>query len=91
LGKPAFLITAGDLTMNGSQFEWDMYDRIRASSKIPVYEGFGWSKGATQLWEDLVFIVDEINCSSRRHLFATAGEWDAHQRHTVPVFCSLAG
>ncbi|MDP6555693.1 MAG: PQQ-binding-like beta-propeller repeat protein [Pirellulaceae bacterium] len=45
LGKPAFLITAGDLTMNGSQFEWDMYDRIRASSKIPVYEGFGGHDG----------------------------------------------
>ncbi|MBP86885.1 MAG: hypothetical protein CMJ64_09230 [Planctomycetaceae bacterium] len=45
LGKPAFLATAGDLTMNGSQFEWDMYDRIRGSSKIPVYEGFGGHDG----------------------------------------------
>ncbi len=44
-GKPAFLATAGDLTMNGSQFEWDMYDRIRRSSKIPVYEGFGGHDG----------------------------------------------
>lgn len=44
-GKPAFLATAGDLTMNGSQFEWDMYDRIRGSSKIPVYEGFGGHDG----------------------------------------------
>ncbi|MBM83429.1 MAG: hypothetical protein CMJ78_22960 [Planctomycetaceae bacterium] len=45
LGKPAFMATAGDLTMNGSQFEWDMYDRIRRSSKIPVYEGFGGHDG----------------------------------------------
>jgi outer membrane protein assembly factor BamB len=45
LGKPAFLATAGDLTMNGSQFEWDMYDHIRRSSKIPVYEGFGGHDG----------------------------------------------
>ena len=44
-GGPAFLATAGDLTMNGSQFEWDMYDRIRRSSKIPVYEGFGGHDG----------------------------------------------
>ena len=44
-GEPAFLATAGDLTMNGSQFEWDMYDRIRRSSKIPVYEGFGGHDG----------------------------------------------
>ena len=45
LGRPAFLATAGDLTMNGSQFEWDMYDYIRRSSKIPVYEGFGGHDG----------------------------------------------
>ena len=44
-GNPAFLATAGDLTMNGSQFEWDMYDRIRRSSRIPVYEGFGGHDG----------------------------------------------
>lgn len=44
-GDPAFLVTAGDLTMNGSQFEWDMYDYIRRSSKIPVYEGFGGHDG----------------------------------------------
>ena len=44
-GKPAFMVTAGDLTMNGSQFEWDMYDRIRRSSHIPVYEGFGGHDG----------------------------------------------
>ena len=44
-GNPAFLVTAGDLTMNGSQFEWDMYDYIRRSSKIPVYEGFGGHDG----------------------------------------------
>ncbi|MFP6700092.1 MAG: hypothetical protein VB861_00015, partial [Planctomycetaceae bacterium] len=44
-GGPAFLATAGDLTMSGSQFEWDMYDRIRGSSKIPVYEGFGGHDG----------------------------------------------
>lgn len=45
LGPPAFLATAGDLTMNGSQYEWDMYDYIRRSSKIPVYEGFGGHDG----------------------------------------------
>ncbi len=44
-GKPAFMVTAGDLTMNGSQFEWDMYDHIRGSSKIPIYEGFGGHDG----------------------------------------------
>ena len=44
-GNPAFLTTAGDLTMNGSQFEWDMYDYIRKSAKIPVYEGFGGHDG----------------------------------------------
>jgi len=44
-GGPAFMATAGDLTMNGSQFEWDMYDRIRGSSKIRVYEGFGGHDG----------------------------------------------
>ena len=44
-GKPAFLATAGDLTMSGTQFEWDMYDHIRRSSKIPVYEGFGGHDG----------------------------------------------
>ena len=44
-GNPAFLTTAGDLTMNGSQFEWDMYDYIRKSSNIPVYEGFGGHDG----------------------------------------------
>lgn len=44
-GGPAFLATVGDLTMSGSQFEWDMYDRIRRSSKIPVYEGFGGHDG----------------------------------------------
>ena len=44
-GGPAFLTTAGDLTMTGSQFEWDMYDRIRGASKIPVYEGFGGHDG----------------------------------------------
>jgi outer membrane protein assembly factor BamB len=45
LGKPAFLATAGDLTMAGSQYEWDMYDFIRGQSKIPVYEGFGGHDG----------------------------------------------
>ena len=44
-GDPAFMVTAGDLTMNGSQFEWDMYDYIRRSSKIPIYEGFGGHDG----------------------------------------------
>ncbi|MBG86737.1 MAG: hypothetical protein CMO80_07540 [Verrucomicrobiales bacterium] len=44
-GDPAFMVTAGDLTMNGTMFEWDMYDYIRRSSKIPVYEGFGGHDG----------------------------------------------
>jgi hypothetical protein len=44
-GQPAFMTTAGDLTMSGSQFEWDMYDRIRRSSKLPIYEGFGGHDG----------------------------------------------
>ena len=44
-GNPAFMATAGDLTMSGTQFEWDMYDHIRGSSKIPVYEGFGGHDG----------------------------------------------
>ncbi len=44
-GGPAFLTTAGDLTMNGTHFEWDMYDHIRRSSRIPVYEGFGGHDG----------------------------------------------
>lgn len=45
IGQAAFLVTAGDLTMNGTQYEWDMYDHIRGSSKIPVYEGFGGHDG----------------------------------------------
>jgi len=44
-GDPAFLVTAGDLTMNGSHYEWDMYDRIRHASKIDVYDGFGGHDG----------------------------------------------
>ncbi|MDP6111483.1 MAG: PQQ-binding-like beta-propeller repeat protein [Planctomycetota bacterium] len=44
-GSPAFMITVGDLTMNGTQFEWDMYDRIRGASKIRVYDGFGGHDG----------------------------------------------
>jgi len=40
-GEPAFLISIGDLTMDGTGFQWDMYDRIRAASKIPVYDCFG--------------------------------------------------
>jgi outer membrane protein assembly factor BamB len=43
--RPAFMATAGDLTISGSHFEWDMYDRIRRSSLIPVYEGFGGHDG----------------------------------------------
>ena len=42
---PAFMVTAGDLTMSGSYFEWDMYDQIRRSSEVPVYEGFGGHDG----------------------------------------------
>ncbi|MEZ6049316.1 MAG: PQQ-binding-like beta-propeller repeat protein, partial [Planctomycetaceae bacterium] len=44
-GGPAFLVTAGDLTSTGTQYEWDMYDFIRKSSHIPVYEGFGGHDG----------------------------------------------
>ncbi|NQT11915.1 MAG: PQQ-binding-like beta-propeller repeat protein [Planctomycetes bacterium] len=44
-GQPAFMTTAGDLTMSGSPFEWDMYDRIRRSSQLPMYEGFGGHDG----------------------------------------------
>ncbi len=44
-GRPAFMMTAGDLTMSGSEYQWDMYDRIRESSKLPVYEGFGGHDG----------------------------------------------
>jgi outer membrane protein assembly factor BamB len=44
-GDPAFLVTAGDLTMNGTHYEWDMYDRIRQASKIDVYDGFGGHDG----------------------------------------------
>ena len=40
-GSPAFLVTVGDLTISGTHYQWDMYDRIRGSSKIHVYEGFG--------------------------------------------------
>ena len=43
--RPAFLATAGDLTISGSHAQWDMYDRIRRSSLIPVYEGFGGHDG----------------------------------------------
>jgi len=44
-GDPAFLVTAGDLTMNGTHYEWDMYDCIRRDSKIDVYDGFGGHDG----------------------------------------------
>ena len=43
--RPAFLVTVGDLTMSGSQYEWDMYDRIRGASNVPVYDGFGGHDG----------------------------------------------
>ncbi|MBM4079689.1 MAG: hypothetical protein FJ278_08310, partial [Planctomycetes bacterium] len=44
-GDPAFLVTVGDLTMSGTQWQWDMYDRIRGASRIPVYDGFGGHDG----------------------------------------------
>ena len=44
-GDPAFLVTVGDLTINGTHYEWDLYDRIRGASKIPVYDGFGGHDG----------------------------------------------
>jgi len=43
---PAFLVTAGDLTDGGSHYHWDMYDFIRGSSKVPVYDGFGGHDGS---------------------------------------------
>ena len=43
--RPAFMTTVGDLTMSGSHFEWDMYDRIRRSSLVSVLEGFGGHDG----------------------------------------------
>jgi outer membrane protein assembly factor BamB len=42
---PAFLVTAGDLTMTGSHREWDMYDYIRGAARIHVYDGFGGHDG----------------------------------------------
>ncbi len=44
-GEPAFLLAVGDLTMSGSYYQWDMYDRIRRASKIPVYDVFGGHDG----------------------------------------------
>ncbi len=44
-GNPAFLMTVGDLTMNGTQYEWDMYDAIRGSSRLLVYDCFGGHDG----------------------------------------------
>ncbi len=43
--EPAFLVTAGDLTMTGSHREWDMYDQIRGASRVQVYDGFGGHDG----------------------------------------------
>ena len=44
-GDPAFLTVAGDLTMNGSQWEMDMYREVSAASHIPVYNIFGGHDG----------------------------------------------
>jgi len=44
-GSPAFLLTVGDLTMEGSHWQWDMYERIRAASRVMVYDGFGGHDG----------------------------------------------
>ena len=44
-GGPAFLATAGDLTADGTHFQWDMFDRVSGASKIPVYHGFGGHDG----------------------------------------------
>jgi len=44
-GDPAFLLTVGDLTMSGTHYQWDMYDRIRGASKIRVYDVFGGHDG----------------------------------------------
>jgi outer membrane protein assembly factor BamB len=43
--KPAFLVTAGDLTSQGTHYEWDTYDFIRASAGVPVYDGYGGHDG----------------------------------------------
>jgi outer membrane protein assembly factor BamB len=44
-GDPAFLVTVGDLTMSGTHWQWDMYDRIRGASQVIVYDGFGGHDG----------------------------------------------
>ncbi|MBI3947825.1 MAG: PQQ-binding-like beta-propeller repeat protein [Armatimonadetes bacterium] len=44
-GDPAFLVTAGDLTMNGTHGEFGMYAAIRSASRLPVYDGFGGHDG----------------------------------------------
>ncbi len=44
-GDPAFLVAVGDLTMSGTYDQWNMYDRIRSASKLPVYDVFGGHDG----------------------------------------------
>jgi len=44
-GQPAFLVTVGDLTMSGTHWQWDMYERIRGASRLRVYDGFGGHDG----------------------------------------------
>jgi outer membrane protein assembly factor BamB len=43
--KPAFLVTAGDLTSQGTHAEWDAYDVMRGAAHVPVYDGYGGHDG----------------------------------------------
>ncbi|MFH1616842.1 MAG: PQQ-binding-like beta-propeller repeat protein [Planctomycetota bacterium] len=44
-GSPAFMTNIGDLTVMGTHYQFDMYDRIRKASKIRVYDIFGGHDG----------------------------------------------
>lgn len=44
-GSPAFLVTVGDLTMSGTHWQLDMYERIRGAARVMVYDGFGGHDG----------------------------------------------
>ncbi|MBT5609340.1 MAG: PQQ-binding-like beta-propeller repeat protein [Lentisphaerae bacterium] len=44
-GEPAFLTSAGDLTMFGSQWEMDLYKEIANESHLPLYNCFGGHDG----------------------------------------------
>ena len=44
-GEPAFLTSAGDLTMFGSQWEMDLYKDVCEQSHLPLYNCFGGHDG----------------------------------------------